>query len=304
MELSIFTKVRIALVVAVGVILLGYVGWPMLKPAAPLDAVVFFTANIDAAKLLLTIILAFIAGLAGGFIARPYTRQIGIIAAPAGLAAVSMRSGDMATLLKANATVELRHSVYTALSWEGVLWLAVVASGFFGAIIANIIWPGKSDKLIENDVLVPFYRDKKTFYMNVATSIATTVFLSHFIIKAIARDVIVNNQIASVVSQPANLQILFAVFVGFLACGFVSKYLLSSSYLWPAIASAIVCAVEMILAGRADSLNSLSQNWPIGFYFSGTSAVLPIQYIAFGTLGSVVGYWLAIRYAWWRKFVA
>ncbi len=304
MELSIFTKVRITLVIAVGVILLGYVGWPLLKPAAPLDAVVFFNANINPAKLILTMLLAFAAGLIGGFIARPYTRQIGIIAAPAGLAAVSLRSGDMATLLKANATVELRHSVYTALSWEGVLWLAVVASGFLGAILANIIWPGKSDKLIENDVLTPFYRDKKTFYMNVATSIAITLFLSHFIIKGIARDVIVGNQTASVISQPANLQAVFAVFIGFLACGFVCKYLLSASYLWPAIATAIVCAVEMTLNGRTASLTSLSQSWPIGFYFSGTGAVLPVQYIAFGTLGSVVGYWLAIRSAWWRKFVA
>lgn len=304
MELSILTKVRIAIVIAVGVILLGYVGWPLLRPATPLDAVVFFNANIDAAKLILTMLLAFIAGVIGGFIARPYTRQIGIIAAPAGLAAVSFRSGDMSTLLKANATVELRHSVYTALSWEGVLWLAVVICGFFGAIVANIIWPGKSNKLIENDVLVPVYKDKKTFYINVGMSILATVAIAHFIIKGIARDVIVNNQSVSVVSQPANLQVVFGVFVGFFACGFVVKYLLSTSYLWPAITTVIVCALEMTLSGRASTLNSLSLNWPIGFYFSGTSAILPIQYVAFGTLGSVVGYWSAIRYAWWRKFVA
>jgi hypothetical protein len=60
----------------------------------------------------------------------------------------------------------------------------------------------------------------------------------------------------------------------------------------------------MTLNGRTATLTSLSQSWPIGFYFSGTGAVLPVQYIAFGTLGSVVGYWLAIRSAWWRKFVA
>lgn len=304
MELSIFTKARIAFVIAVGVILLGYVGWPLLKPVAPLDAIVVFHSNIDAAKLILTMLLALLAGLIGGFIARPYTRQIGIIAAPAGLAAVSLFGGDMATLLKANATVELRHSAYTALGWEGILWFAVVASGVLGAIIANIIWPGKSDKLIENDVLVPVYKDKKTFYANAVVSVAATVVIAHLVIKAIARDVIVSNQTASVVSQPANLQAVFGVFIGFLACGYAVKYLLSASYIWPAIGTVVVCAVEMTLAGRTSTLNALSQNWPIGFYFSGTSAILPIQYIAFGTLGSVVGYWLAIRYAWWRKFVA
>jgi hypothetical protein len=45
----------------------------------------------------------------------------------------------------------------------------------------------------------------------------------------------------------------------------------------------------------------LVQNWPAAFFPNSVISILPIQMVAFGTLGSVAGYWMAIRYEYWRK---
>jgi hypothetical protein len=43
------------------------------------------------------------------------------------------------------------------------------------------------------------------------------------------------------------------------------------------------------------------EQWPAIFFSNTIIAVLPVQMIAFGALGSVAGYWMAFRYDYWRK---
>jgi len=45
----------------------------------------------------------------------------------------------------------------------------------------------------------------------------------------------------------------------------------------------------------------LVQNWPAAFFSNSVVSILPVQMVAFGTLGSVAGYWMAIRFEFWRK---
>ncbi|UCF17343.1 MAG: hypothetical protein JSW59_07740, partial [Phycisphaerales bacterium] len=108
-----------------------------------------------------------------------------------------------------------------------------------------------------------------------------------------------DNILGSVVAQPANGQIAFAVLVSFGVAAFVVKKFLNASYIWPAIATALVTAFSMHTYVREASY--LARNWPAVFFENSVSSVLPIQMVAFGTLGSIAGYWMSVRYDYWRK---
>jgi hypothetical protein len=52
---------------------------------------------------------------------------------------------------------------------------------------------------------------------------------------------------------------------------------------------------------KQSTLQRLAQEWPVVFFPNAVISILPVQIVAFGTLGSITGYWLAVRYNYWRK---
>jgi hypothetical protein len=48
-------------------------------------------------------------------------------------------------------------------------------------------------------------------------------------------------------------------------------------------------------------LQQLVEHYPLVFFSSTVISILPVQMVAFGVLGSITGYWLAVRYYYWRK---
>ena len=136
--------------------------------------------------------------------------------------------------------------------------------------------------------------------MNAVLAVACSVFIAQFCIRIVAQDVTLSdNTLGSVVAQPAAGQIVFAVLVSFGAAAFVVKRFLNVSYIWPAISSAFV--TTFIASVYAKEVPDLVQNWPAAFFPNSVISILPIQMVAFGALGSVAGYWMAIRYEYWRK---
>ncbi len=102
-------------------------------------------------------------------------------------------------------------------------------------------------------------------------------------------------------AQPTVGQIVFAVLVSFGLAAFVVKRFLHASYIWPTIASALVTAFAISIYVKKDVLQYLVQNWPAAFFSNAVISILPVQMVAFGTLGSIIGYWAAVRYDYWRK---
>ena len=94
----------------------------------------------------------------------------------------------------------------------------------------------------------------------------------------------------------------FAVLVSFGLAGFVMKKFLNSSYIWPAVATAVLSFTSMSIAGNIGLVERLAENWPASFHAKAVYSVLPVQLVAFGTLGSVIGFWMAVRYNYWRKY--
>ena len=298
MELSWPMRLRITAAAATGVILIGILAWPLSAPSEPLDAVRVGSINFSG-KVTLAI-LACLAGFIGYFVSWPYGREIGILAAPSGLAVWAGRSGSMATLMQLNPTLSQRQALFAAIKWEAIFWLFIVAAGFAGVLAAQKIIsnPSEADPTEEQDK--PSF--KSNMYLNAAIALIGSVLISQFFIGIFAQDVrCPDSQSGSVVGQPAIGQIIFAVLVSFGLVAFLSKMFLDVSYIWPSIASGLVTALGITIYAKQNQLEHLVESWPAVFFSNSVLSILPVQMVAFGTLGSIAGYWLAIRYSYWRK---
>ena len=288
MELSWLMKLRIAAVAAVGAALVCGVGWRLAGSSDRIGEIAYGPVSP-------LIVLAFLAGLIGYFVSWPYGREIGILAAPSGLAIWSFRSGSMANLIQQNPTATQRQELVASLRFEPVFWLIVVAAGFAGVLLAQKIRPSLKLKKLKEE---PHSSAPK--HLNAIVALVGSCVIAQFCIRICAQDIkMSDNGLDSVTAQPAAAQIAFAVLVSFGVAAFAVKKFLNVSYLWPALATALVTAFGMHT--YAKNVQYLAQAWPAAFFSDTVASVLPVQMVAFGALGSVAGYWMAIRYVYWRK---
>ncbi|MHC4395870.1 MAG: hypothetical protein ACYS1A_09465 [Planctomycetota bacterium] len=337
-------KLRIAVALAVGVLLLGILAWPLAQPTEQAGIVSLSAISLDGVIAL--VVLALLAGFLAYFLSWPYGLQIGILAVPAGLTIWAVRTGDITGIIQLNPTsLSYRQELFASLKWEPIFWLIIVATGFIGVLLAHIISSKKarpapgvekpsskpeswlfalapvatflmfslalaSDEIMERAKLERAESDKPKekpnsrlyMYINTAVALVGSGLIAQVFIIAFAQDIkIFDNKLGSVVAQPAVAQIAFAVLLSFAIAAFLVKKFLDASYIWPIIASALTTAFALSIYGSQNILNHLVQNQPANFFSIAIIAILPIQMVAFGTLGSIIGYWMAVRYKYWRK---
>ena len=287
MELSWLMKLRIAAVAAVGAALVYGVGWHLAGSSDRIGDMAYGRAAPLA-------VLAFLAGVIGYFVSWPYGREIGILAAPSGLAIWAFRSSSMASLIQQNPTATQRQELVASLRFEPIFWLVVVAAGFAGVLLGQKIRPSlKLKEMQEKPGSSP------TKYVNALVALAGSGVIAQLCVRIFAQDVRISDSMGSVVAQPAAAQIAIAVLVSFGVAAFAVKKLLDVGYVWPALASALVTAFGMHT--YAKNAPYLADTWPAAFFSDAVASVLPVQMVAFGALGSVAGYWMAARYDYWRK---
>ena len=295
MELSWLTRIKIGAVIAIGIVIWGVYLWPFVAPHDPMGAVT--TANFSVLHIAITLGAAFGVGFIAYIIGWPYGREIGIIAVPAGLAAWAARSGGMGQLMQTHSSVDDRLSLYQALGWEGFLWLAIAAAGYAGTILA-------ASTIKSSGVLAEFGPEKTSARLNIwsVLVLAISAVIAGFGISIFAKDVIFpDRNIGYVIGQPASSQAAFAALFSFGIAAFLVKRFWDASYIWPAISTAIVAFAAMNLCGRHEMLDYMASAWPAVFYRKSICAVLPIQIVSFGILGSITGYWLAVRFRYWQE---
>ncbi len=291
-------KLRIAAAVATGVVLIGILAWPLAASPEPSGAVSLLARTISFGDAITLAILALLAGLIAYFLSWPYGREIGILAVPSGLAIWAVRSSSMAGLMQRTAA-EQRQQLLASLKWEPVFWLAIVAAGFAGVLIAQKISRRKAEPVGSEEKS----NSISNMYLNAAVALAGSVLIAQFCITIFAQDVrIFDDQLRRLVmAQPAIGQVVFAVLVSFGLAAFVVKAFLNVSYICPTIASALVTAFAITIYVKQDVLQHLVERHPAAFFSNAVISILPVQMVAFGTLGSIAGYWLAVRYNYWRK---
>jgi hypothetical protein len=291
-ELSWLMKLRIAAVVATGVVVIGILAWPLAEPSDPLGVVCFGSLSYIGAITL--VLLAFLVGFVAHFVSWPYGREIGILAVPSGLAVWAGRSGSMAKLIQLNPALPQRLVLFTALKWEPIFWLLIIAAGFAGVLLGQKMWskPHPTKTLVNSN-------PNLNRYLNVIAALFGSAIIAHFCIKILAQDYTTSDN--TVVAQPDTGQIIFAVLISFGLAAFTVKKLFNTNFIWPAIASALVTAFAITIYAKQNVLQNFQQNWPATFFSSSVISILPVQMVAFGTLGSIAGYWLAVRYTHHRK---
>ncbi|KPJ65738.1 MAG: hypothetical protein AMJ43_10080 [Coxiella sp. DG_40] len=295
MELSWLMRLRIAAAAAVGVVLIGILAWPLAAPVEPFGAVL--AGNLSFSGAITLAALALLAGFIAYFLSWPYGREIGILAVPSGLAIWAVRSGTMAAVLQAYPTLAQRQALFAALKWEAIFWLAIVAAGFGGVFLGQkIAAKPQANKSKEKS------NSKLNIYLNKIFALAGSVLIAQFCIRILAQDVrIFDPRLGSVMAQPVIGQIVFAVLVSFGIAAFIFKKFLDISYIWPIVASALVTGFVITTYIKQEVLQHLVSHHPAAFFSNAVASILPVQMVAFGTLGSIAGYWLAVRYNYWRK---
>jgi hypothetical protein len=289
-ELSWAVKLKLTATLLVGIILIGLLA-PLGTPVEPFGAV-----SVPAFGGAITLAgLAVLAGFIGYFLSWPNGREIGILAVPAGLAIWAVRCGNMAELVQLNPTLAQRQVLFAALKWEPIFWLAIVAAGFGGVLIGQRI-------VTRRLAFVTRATSDERRATNAIIAVVGSAFIAQFCIGIFAQDVSVpDHRLGSVVAQPSVGQIVFAVLVSFGIAAFIVKKFLNASYLWPTVASALVTGFAIVTYVRQDTLQYLIEYHPPVFFSNVVASILPVQMVSFGALGSIAGYWLAVRYDYWRK---
>jgi len=303
MELTWLMRLRIAGAMAAGVLLLGLCAWRLIEPSVPDGAITITAGDISVIDGAICLALAFCAGAIGYFAAWPYGVEVGVLAAPAGLGLWGLWTGDMAGLLRLNTaltidkTIVQRQALLGVMRWEGFFWLAIVGAGFAGVKAAEGL--AKAKKPVGDDKIGNVNTRN---VLNVATALIATVVIAQFALGVFAQDVrMFDSELGTVVGQPGRGQVAFAALVSFAIAAFVAKWILNVSYVWPAIATCGIGYYSMWISGKGDVLKHMLETWPDAYFARSVCGILPLQMVAFGAIGSVVGYWLAIKYVFWRK---
>lgn len=293
-DLTWLMKLRITLCFLAGVIFIGVLLWPLVEPNEPYGIVTLPGLKVIS----ILAISAFLTGLAGYFLAWPYGVEIGVLTVPIGLSVWAVSTGSIADLMQRTSSIQQRAAILAPFKWEPIFWLALVFIGFAGVFVGQLIKkPQGTTEEIEEET-----NSKSSRYSNMVTALIGSAVIALFCINIFAQDVkLSDNRLGFVIAQPAVGQIAFAVFASFAIASFVIKKFLSTSYLWPVVCTAILPAFCISFYAKTESLSYISEKYPPIFFTNSTVAILPIQMVAFGVLGSIAGYWLVVRYNYWRS---
>ena len=246
------------------------------------------------------VLLAFVTGLVAYFASWPHGREIGILAVPFGLSVWAMRSGTVGGLLQQIPTVSQRQVLFSSLKWEPVFWLAMVAAGFAGVVLGQRIYSKAGHgRPLKSHVT------KQNWHLNAAIGVVGSVFIAQLCLRVFAQDIsMADSTLGSVMSQPAMGQLVFAVLLSFGIAAFAVKSILDVDYVWPILATGLVNAFVNISYLKQGTLEHLSAELPAVFLPNAAVSILPVQMVALGAIGSVAGYWMGVRYHYWRQHEA
>jgi hypothetical protein len=289
-ELSWSVKLKIAVALLLGIILIGFLA-PLGTPAEPHRVISIPTLG----KAIILLCLAVLTGFIGYFLSRPYGREIGILAVPSGLALWAVKSGSMSDLARLNVAITQRQAMFAALKWEPFFWLAVVAAGFCGVLLGRLFVSREPSDTTRSSTL-------RSAIVPCVIAIAGSVLIAQFGIGIFTQDIrVIDRNLGSVIVQPATGQIVFSVLVSFAIAGFVVKKFLDAGYIWPIVSSAFVTGFAVITTLSPQTLRLLVEHHPPAFSSSAVLSVLPVQMVSFGALGAIAGHWLAVRTDFRRK---
>ncbi len=296
MELSWPMKLRIAVAAGLGVVVIGILCAPLTDSS--LDDTGIFLTRMGVRGGAVLGLAAFLVGAVSYFICWPYGRQIAVLAVPSGLSVWAVKAGTTADVLQTNPLLSQRLWFFGMLKYECLFWLAVVGLGFAGVLVAELLCsktarPSKEQGKSES---------KLNRCLRMAVAAVASIAVVWFTLGVLCQDVrLWDSNLGSLVGQPAVGQIVYAVVISFGLASFVVKKFLDVSYGWAVIAAIFVTYFGSSTYMRSDVLEYTLGHVPAVFFPHVAGSILPIQVVVFGTLGAIIGYWLAVNYIYWRQ---
>ena len=292
MELSWRTRLRVVLVMGLGMVVIGLWAWSWVAPDDPMGLV--RRTNMSLTNQLLLLGVAGLLGFVCYHLAWPYGYEVGVLAVPAGLAVWASRSGSVVSLLQAFPTAEHRDAVFAGLRWDAFYWLLVVFAGLGGAYLARKFRPSPALPIKE-----AYATPKLPASFGPVAAVLASLLVAQFLLNGFAQDVRVTSDM--IASQPVTRQAAFATMIAFAGAAYVVRHFLHLSYTWPLLSAGLLYCLGTFVHTRTSVLADMAKQYPAVCLSNALLGILPIQLVAFGSFGAVMGYWLAVRYRYWRN---
>ena len=279
-------KVRVLSACALAIALFVSVGWTAVAPADPHAPMTFL---VDARAWPLAagsiVAIAVVCSAVGTLIGGPAFGHVGVLATAVGLAIMSTRGGTMTqALIYHGALPADRKQLAPTLIADVGLWaIALMAAWLVAAMVARWIEGQTAQAVDENRTPVLARARDGLLGMIVAAAIAW---------------IIITATIARTSASPVERgQVFFAVFLGFFAGT------LAARYLWPKGAAPWYAGSVLLVAviGYAWGYVSPQPSGGIATYYAALPMIppnalfrpLPVEYVAVGVVGVLIGHRLA-----------
>jgi hypothetical protein len=287
-------RLRILGAMGVGAFLIGFLLWPKIAPIDPFGAVTLYEGAFSSSDILLCLLTSFLAGIGGYLVAYPYGKTVGLLAVPTGLAIWTFQSGTVRSLLLTHSAFEQRLAVYRFFRVETLFWLAMLLCGAAGIWLLSRLLPAQQKNSGgENTQHSP----KQPRILSIFIAVLVSIVTVQLTIGLFAQDVrYPDARIGSVMGQPGNRQIAFAVLASFALAGALIKYFLDCEHYWAVLAGPILYAAAISVSCSPQMLQYMTENWAVTYFPTAITAILPIQFVAFSAIGALAGQWLVIKY--------
>lgn len=276
---------------ASGALVIGLLNWPAAKPADPAGLVTL--SNLSVIQGFVLLVIATALGFVGFFLAWPYGCEIGLLAAPSGLAIWALRSASVSRTLALIPDVQARQELFTSMRFESLYWLAVVYAGWCGVQLARKLRPNPTLPIL---AILP--KSQKTSLLYNGLAIVMSLVVVQFLLGVFAQDIPLNH--GAILSQPPARQLALGIFMAFGVAAFLVSHFLRVNYHWVAPALALTYLLSTLSFAKTETLTLMAQTGPSLGLPSTILFALPIHIVSFGSLGAIWGHWASVRFDYWR----
>ena len=293
MEVPGAMKLRIGIITLLSSAIIGFWLWPCFAGATEFDPVIFYTIQSGFPMVLIAVPVCMLLSYVCYLLAFPNGKEMAIVAVPVGLSVAAIRSSGITTLLSRMSDQQELQKLFSLLKFESAFWILLVLSGYTG------IW--LAEKSIASSAQIEGETTLRKKSPNALLVLAVNLAIAYFgIIILCQNSHIFDSTMRTITLQPTNGQIAFALLISFGLAAFVCKRFLNAGYFYTFMATAIlsIAAATLISKGLNDPVY---QKLPVYFMSNPLRGIVPVQMVAFGSLGGICGYWYAVLYEKWQR---
>jgi hypothetical protein len=296
-------KLRVAIGCAAAVLVMWALGWRMVEPVDPDMGVLLAIGGRSVWAVWPGLaVLAVVVAIVGTVISGKKISTGGPLAAAVGLAVMSLRGGSMQVVLAyhADGTAATRRALMGVLIIDCVLWTGVMAAAWVASMLArNWLWP-------EAAVVEPAPAPKPGKGAKAAAAAAASKSRAGWAATVIVVVVAVlfiwmtdaRTQVATILRDQVIASVLAGLYLGALAARYFTG---TTEPAWYVLGVPVVGLIAYILG-----YISADMSWAQGTAFQPYASLattpphdlaraLPVEYIAVGVAGAIMGLWTGER---------